>query len=131
MIYSAKMFRREMINVNVPNDVYIHVCGTDLIRDKDGSYLVLEDNGRTPSGVSYVIENRAVMKRLEFIPSLFNSSALSTLGGRLSFQSVELLERIGTRSQRRPNHCGGVDAGYLPNSALLRAQLSGPVNKWA
>ena len=49
---------------NVPRDIYIHVCGTDLIRDRDGNYLVLEDNGRTPSGVSYVLENRQAMKRV-------------------------------------------------------------------
>ncbi len=71
MIYSAKMFRREMINVSVPNDIYIHVCGSDLIRDGQGNYLVLEDNGRTPSGVSYVLENRTVMKRV--LPNLFES----------------------------------------------------------
>jgi uncharacterized circularly permuted ATP-grasp superfamily protein len=47
----------------VPKDIYIHVCGTDLIRDADGNYLVLEDNGRCPSGVSYVLENRRAMKR--------------------------------------------------------------------
>lgn len=77
LIYSAKMFRREMIHVNVPNDVYIHVCGTDLVRDKDGNYLVLEDNGRTPSGVSYVIENRAVMKRV--LPTLFDSYSVRSV----------------------------------------------------
>src|SRR3984885_7224966 len=41
LIYAAKMFRREMIGVKVPRDIYIHVCGSDLIRDKDGQYLVL------------------------------------------------------------------------------------------
>src|SRR4051812_3550408 len=41
LIYGAKMFRREMIGVNVPKDIYIHICGTDLIRDKHGNYLVL------------------------------------------------------------------------------------------
>ncbi|MGA2439363.1 MAG: circularly permuted type 2 ATP-grasp protein [Tepidisphaeraceae bacterium] len=71
LIYGAKMFRREMFGVRVPRDIYIHVCGTDLIRDQDGKYYVLEDNGRTPSGVSYVLENRAVMKRV--FPSLFSA----------------------------------------------------------
>lgn len=71
LIYGAKMFRREMFGVKVPRDIYIHICGTDLIRDKDGKYFVLEDNGRTPSGVSYVLENRAVMKRV--FPSLFST----------------------------------------------------------
>src|SRR3954470_15224093 len=71
LIYGAKMFRREMFHVQVPRDIYIHICGTDLIRDKAGTYYVLEDNGRTPSGVSYVLENRAVMKRV--FPALFSA----------------------------------------------------------
>ena len=71
LIYGAKMFRREMFNVRVPRNIYIHICGTDLIRDKAGQYMVLEDNGRTPSGVSYVLENRAVMKRV--FPALFSA----------------------------------------------------------
>jgi uncharacterized circularly permuted ATP-grasp superfamily protein len=62
-ILSGKHFRREFVNFNVPKDIYIHICGTDLIRDKDGTYMVLEDNGRCPSGVSYVLENRRAMKR--------------------------------------------------------------------
>jgi uncharacterized circularly permuted ATP-grasp superfamily protein len=62
-ITSGKHFRREFVNVKVPKDIYIHVCGTDLIRGADGQYMVLEDNGRCPSGVSYVLENRRAMKR--------------------------------------------------------------------
>lgn len=71
MIYGAKMFRREMFNVRVPSNIYIHICGSDLIRSPDGTYFVLEDNTRTPSGVSYVLENRAVMKRV--FPTLFSA----------------------------------------------------------
>lgn len=77
LIYGAKMFRREMFGVQVPRDVYIHICGTDLIRDKWGQYMVLEDNGRTPSGVSYVLENRAVMKRVA--PTLFGAYRVRTI----------------------------------------------------
>jgi uncharacterized circularly permuted ATP-grasp superfamily protein len=62
-ILSGKHFRREFVNIKVPKDIYIHVCGTDLIRGADGQYMVLEDNGRCPSGVSYVLENRRAMKR--------------------------------------------------------------------
>ncbi len=62
-ILSGKHFRREFVNFAVPKDIYIHVCGTDLIRDDKGQYMVLEDNGRCPSGVSYVLENRRAMKR--------------------------------------------------------------------
>src|SRR6204780_1476446 len=62
-ILSGKHFRREFVNFNVPKDIYIHICGPDLIRGADGAYMVLEDNGRCPSGVSYVLENRRAMKR--------------------------------------------------------------------
>ena len=68
-ILSAKHFRREFMGFNVPRDIYIHICGTDLIRDDKGQYLVLEDNARCPSGVSYMLENRAAMKR--FFPHFF------------------------------------------------------------
>lgn len=69
VITTAKHFRPEMVGFDVAKDIYIHVCGTDLIRDRDGRYLVLEDNGRCPSGVSYVLENRQAMKRV--FPNLF------------------------------------------------------------
>ena len=69
VVLSGKHFRKEFVGFDVPKDVYIHICGSDLIRDRDGNYLVLEDNGRCPSGVSYVLENRQVMKRV--FPQLF------------------------------------------------------------
>ncbi len=62
-VLSGRHFRREFVGFNVPRDIYIHICGTDLIRGADGQYMVLEDNGRCPSGVSYVLENRRAMKR--------------------------------------------------------------------
>ncbi|OWK36782.1 Protein containing domains DUF404, DUF407 [Fimbriiglobus ruber] len=65
----SKGFRPEMIGFTPPGKQYIHICGTDLVRDAAGQFLVLEDNGRTPSGVSYVLENRAVMKKT--FPQLF------------------------------------------------------------
>jgi len=69
LVLGSKGFRKEMIGFTPPGEVYVHICGTDLIRDTDGQLLVLEDNGRTPSGVSYVLENRAVMKKV--FPHLF------------------------------------------------------------
>ncbi len=57
-------FRPEVIGLDVPLGVYVHVNGTDIVRDDDGRFLVLEDNARTPSGVSYVIENRHMMLRV-------------------------------------------------------------------
>ncbi|GBQ61251.1 circularly permuted type 2 ATP-grasp protein [Komagataeibacter swingsii] len=53
-----------MVGLDVPGGVYVHINGTDLVRDRDGRFLVLEDNARTPSGVSYVLEDRQMMLRL-------------------------------------------------------------------
>ena len=64
VIYSCPHFLREMHHVNVLHDIYIHIAGIDLIRDHDGTFYVLEDNLRTPSGVSYMLENREITKRL-------------------------------------------------------------------
>jgi uncharacterized circularly permuted ATP-grasp superfamily protein len=64
LVYEGSFFRREFMGAKVPRDIYIHVCGTDLVRDIDGRYLVLEDNARTPSGVSYMLTNRQVLKRV-------------------------------------------------------------------
>ena len=64
LVYSCKHFHREMIGVKVPRGIHTHICGIDLVRDsKTGEFCVLEDNVRTPSGISYVLENRAVMTR--------------------------------------------------------------------
>src|SRR5829696_2744550 len=64
MIYSCPHFLREMHNLHVPFDLYVHIAGIDLIRNNDGSFYILEDNLRTPSGVSYMLENREITKRL-------------------------------------------------------------------
>jgi uncharacterized circularly permuted ATP-grasp superfamily protein len=64
LVYSCTHFRREMIGVEVPCGIHTHICGIDLVRDsKTGEFCVLEDNVRTPSGISYVLENRLVMTR--------------------------------------------------------------------
>ena len=64
LIYSCSNFIRQMVNVDVPFDIYTHISGIDLIRDHDGTYYVLEDNLRTPSGVSYMLENRSITYRI-------------------------------------------------------------------
>ena len=69
LVLGASGYRRDCVGLRVPRDIYIHVSGIDLIRDEAGNYLVLEDNGRTPSGVSYVLKNRQVMKQI--LPVLF------------------------------------------------------------
>ena len=69
LVLRSKAYRPEMVGFDPPAGQYLHVVGTDLIKGTDGRFRVLEDNGRTPSGVSYVLENRAVMKRT--FPRLF------------------------------------------------------------
>jgi uncharacterized circularly permuted ATP-grasp superfamily protein len=64
LIYSCPQFLRGMVNVDVPHDIYTHIAGVDLIRDHDGEFYVLEDNLRTPSGVSYMLENRSITYRI-------------------------------------------------------------------
>ncbi len=69
LIYSCQHYRRQMRAVRVPHDVYMSVVGTDIIRGRDGRFVVLEDNLRVPSGVSYMLANRQVMKHV--FPALF------------------------------------------------------------
>jgi uncharacterized circularly permuted ATP-grasp superfamily protein len=69
MVYSCRHFRREMRNLTVPRGIYVSICGTDLVRLPDGSFAVLEDNLRVPSGVSYMLANRKVLKKV--FPKLF------------------------------------------------------------
>ncbi|WP_298446499.1 circularly permuted type 2 ATP-grasp protein, partial [Gordonia sp. (in: high G+C Gram-positive bacteria)] len=69
LINSCEHFHRQAAGIRPPNGVRIHVAGIDLIRDENGEFRVLEDNVRSPSGVSYVIENRRTMARV--FPDLF------------------------------------------------------------
>ena len=69
VVYTCRHFRRQMSGVKVPRDVYVNVMGTDLVRLPDGRFVVLEDNLRVPSGVSYMLSSRKVMKQI--FPTLF------------------------------------------------------------
>ncbi|MDP1368850.1 circularly permuted type 2 ATP-grasp protein, partial [Klebsiella pneumoniae] len=62
-------YQKAMVGLDLHRDIYSHISGVDLVRDGDGTYYVLEDNLRTPSGVSYMLENRKMMMRL--FPELF------------------------------------------------------------
>jgi hypothetical protein len=77
LVYSSKHYRREMRNLDVPHGIYVAVVGTDLIRLPNGRFAVLEDNLRVPSGASYMLANRQVMKRV--FPGLFNSYGVRPL----------------------------------------------------
>ena len=73
-VLKSREYRSRCVGIDPPHGVWAHVCGTDLVRDADGALYVLEDNLRVPSGVSYMLENRAVMKRV--FPELFENYAI-------------------------------------------------------
>lgn len=72
LIASCPHYTREVFGIKVPHDIYVHISGIDLIRGDDGKFYVLEDNLRTPSGVSYMLENREVTKRI--FPNMLSSN---------------------------------------------------------
>jgi uncharacterized circularly permuted ATP-grasp superfamily protein len=74
LLADSANFRPQCIGAKPKHGVWAHICGSDLVRDRDGTLYVLEDNLRVPSGVSYMIENRAVTKRV--FPELFETSAI-------------------------------------------------------
>ncbi len=91
LVQSCKHYRREMRGVHVHRDIYVSVAGTDLIRMEDGRFVVLEDNLRVPSGVSYMLANREVMKRT--FPGLFDRYNVSPIAhyGRALLSTVRAL----------------------------------------
>lgn len=74
LILGADSYRKQCHGLNPPNGIWCHITGTDLIRHADGTFYVLEDNLRCPSGVSYVLQNREVMKRS--FPQVFEASQI-------------------------------------------------------
>jgi uncharacterized circularly permuted ATP-grasp superfamily protein len=120
-VLSAKHFRREFVNFAVPRDIYIHICGTDLIRGDDGKYMVLEDNGRTPSGVSYVLENRRAMKRS--FPEIFESVGVRPVD-TYPAELLTLLKYIAPGGEADPTVVlltpGAFNSAYFEHTYLAR-----------
>lgn len=121
VVLSASHYRPEFVGISVPRDAYVHVCGTDLIRDTDGRYLVLEDNARCPSGVSYVLENRAAMKRV--LPQLFAGDGVRPV----DTYPVDLLAALRYAApHENPNPCvvlltpGVHNSAYFEHAFLAR-----------
>ncbi|HEX5397814.1 MAG TPA: circularly permuted type 2 ATP-grasp protein, partial [Verrucomicrobiae bacterium] len=121
VVLSGKHFRREFVNFEVPKGIYIHVCGTDLIRDKDGNYLVLEDNGRCPSGVSYVLENRRAMKRA--FPGMFESIGVQPVN-HYPQELLKMLQHIAPAGVVDPTVVlltpGAYNSAYFEHTYLAR-----------
>lgn len=99
LVFSAKTYRPQMQGFRPPRGVWTHVTGTDLVRHSDGQVYVLEDNLRCPSGVSYVLENREMMKRV--LPEVFHGSSIAPVedyGERL----LTALQQTAPRSMAQP-----------------------------
>ncbi|OUU27429.1 MAG: hypothetical protein CBC04_03110 [Verrucomicrobia bacterium TMED44] len=99
IVETCPYFRKEIIGFHVPKDIYIHVCGSDLIRDEKGTYMVLEDNGRCPSGVSYVLENRDIMKRA--FPRTYQSMGVRSVEAYPELL-LKTLEYLSPRQSQKP-----------------------------
>jgi uncharacterized circularly permuted ATP-grasp superfamily protein len=121
IIRSAVHFRPEFMGFDVPRDVYIHICGTDLIRDAAGNYLVLEDNARCPSGVSYLLENRQAMKRV--FPKLFSRYLVRPVE-TYCFELLDVLRFMAPNGNPEPNVVlltpGIYNSAYFEHSFLAR-----------
>ena len=125
VVLSGKHFRKEFVGFDVPKDVYIHICGSDLIRDRDGNYLVLEDHGRCPSGVSDVLENRQVMKRV--FPKLFTRNKVRPVDDYAQ-ELLNLLRYVAPANCPTPEHPtvvlltpGIYNSAYFEHSYLARS----------
>ena len=98
-IEDAKSFRKEFRGVDVPKDIYIQICGSDLIRGGDGVYYVLEDNARCPSGASYLLENRNALKRA--FPAIFDSLSVRPVDS-YPRDLLNMLHHISPRREGEP-----------------------------
>jgi uncharacterized circularly permuted ATP-grasp superfamily protein len=99
ILLSSRDYRPECQGVKPKYNVWAHICGSDLIRDHTGQFLVLEDNLRVPSGVSYMLENRNVSKRV--VPELLNKLSIRPMDDYPS-QLFDTLCSISPRAKKRP-----------------------------
>ena len=120
-IYSSNHFRREFMNFEVPHSIYMHLCGVDLIRDDQGQFLVLEDNGRCPSGVSYMIENRLAMKQV--FPQLFPRIGVRSIE-HYTTDLLETLHHVAPKQKEHPTIVvltpGCYNSAYFEHCYLAR-----------
>ncbi len=121
LVYSCPNFLRQMIKVEVPFDIYTHISGIDLIRDSDGSYYVLEDNLRTPSGVSYMLENRSISYRI--FPSMLPRNKVRSVKNYPDLLLKNLLQ-LGNRQTSTPTVVlltpGIFNSAYFEHTTLAR-----------
>ena len=99
LLADSKNFLPQCVGIDPPHQVWSHICGSDLVRDSDGTLYVLEDNLRVPSGVSYMLENRQVMKRV--FPELFDNYTILPVDD-YSANLFHMLASLSPRSQDEP-----------------------------
>ena len=121
IVRSARCFRRECVGLNPPRGIWCHITGTDLVRHNDGRIYVLEDNLRCPSGVSYVLENRVVMKRT--FPRIFESTRIRPVDDHPS-RLRDMLEYLSADDIERPHVVvlspGVYNSAYFEHSFLAQ-----------
>jgi uncharacterized circularly permuted ATP-grasp superfamily protein len=121
VVLSAVSYRKQCHGLNPPWRVWCHVTGTDLVRDRDGVYYVLEDNLRVPSGVSYVLENREVLKTI--FPAAFEALSVRPINDYPS-HLLEMLESIAPGAPANPSVVlltpGIYNSAYFEHSFLAQ-----------
>ncbi len=121
LVKTSKHNRSEFAGLKLPHDTYIHICGTDLIRDGKGTYCVLEDNGRCPSGVSYMLENRLAMKRT--FPDLYRKMNVERVSDYPK-ELLRMLKSVSPREQETPVCVvltpGQYNSAYFEHTFLAR-----------
>ena len=121
VIYSSRTYRKELEGFTPPHGIWCHVTGTDLVRDRDGVFYVLEDNLRCPSGVSYVLENRQVLKRT--FPQVFEASRVRPVDDYPN-RLLDVLEYLAPENVASPTigvlTPGTYNSAYFEHSFLAR-----------
>ncbi|MEE4283800.1 MAG: circularly permuted type 2 ATP-grasp protein [Pseudomonadales bacterium] len=121
LLASSKDFLPQCVGINPKHGVWAHICGSDLVRDGDGTIYVLEDNLRVPSGVSYMIENRAVTKRV--FPELFSNVPIRPVDA-YPHQLFDMLVEVSPRDQDDPEIVvmtpGVFNSAYFEHSFLAQ-----------
>jgi uncharacterized circularly permuted ATP-grasp superfamily protein len=121
LLYTCSQFRRQMRGIKIPGDIYVSICGTDLIRTPDGKFVVLEDNLRVPSGVSYMLTGRKVMK--EIFPMLFHQCGVRPIEhyGQALLATLRSLTPDGRANPRVVLLTPGIyNSAYFEHSYLAR-----------
>lgn len=121
VLAQSQNFRKECIGVKPKNDIWAHICGTDLVRDGQGQMCVLEDNLRVPSGVSYMLENRSVLKRV--FPELFaqvNVLPVNDYASQLFNMLAEMSPRAGDEPEIVVLTPGKFNSAYFEHCYLAQ-----------